>query len=53
MEFYMRGEQHEKENRKNDLIDRGAVHPEPCGMCLWKEGGSIRYEAVALTIEKS
>ena len=43
MEFYMRGEQHEKENRKNDLIDRGAVHPEPCGMCLWKDGGSIRY----------
>lgn len=23
IEFYMRGEQHEKENRKNDLIDRG------------------------------
>ena len=23
IEFYMRGEQHEKENRKNDFIDRG------------------------------
>ena len=33
----------EKENKKNNLIDRGAVHPEPCGMCLWKDGGSIRY----------
>ena len=37
IEFYMRGEQHEKENRKNALIDRDAVHPEPCGMCLWKD----------------
>ena len=38
--FYMRGERNEKESRKNDLIDRGAVHPEPCRMRLWKDGGS-------------
>jgi hypothetical protein len=43
IEFYMRGEQHEKENRKNALIDRGAVHPEPCGVRLWKDGGRIRH----------
>ena len=36
----MRGERNEKESRKNDLIDRGAVHPEPCRMRLWKDGGS-------------
>jgi hypothetical protein len=35
-----------KKTGKMILLTGGAVHPEPCGMCLWKDGGSITGTAI-------
>ena len=44
--YILSGEQHEKENKENGLIDRGIVYFEPCRVRLWKDGQLTVVESV-------